>query len=156
RALAKNPEQRWPSCRAFVEALASTASTPLEARRGQTERQPPPSPQHPDFWHAPTEIASTAVLSRKGNPPAAAPPGRGGLVVVVAVLLGLVVLSGLVWWFSAGQAPRDDAKGGLSKAVLPHKDNPPPPQAKPPPEFTNPLGIRFVLVPRGTFWMGGS
>jgi formylglycine-generating enzyme required for sulfatase activity len=157
RALAKDPEQRWPSCRAFVDALANTVSTPPEATRGQTERQPPLPPQHPNFWNAPTEIASTAVLSTTDTlPAAAAPPGRPRPVVVVVVLLGLVVLSGLVWWFTAGQAPRDDTKGGLSKAVVPKKDSPSPPPAKPPPELTNSLGIRFALVPRGTFWMGGS
>src|SRR5262249_10198787 len=45
RALSKKPEERWPSCRAFVQALAATAGTLLPPGGGVTTLLPVSSPR---------------------------------------------------------------------------------------------------------------
>ena len=46
----------------------------------------------------------------------------------------------------------------IEESKRPTAENKPPPEVKPPlpPTFANPLGMKFVLVPKGTGWLGGS
>ena len=46
----------------------------------------------------------------------------------------------------------------IEESKRPTAENKPPPEVKPPlpPTFANPLGMKFVLAPKGTGWLGGS
>src|SRR5262249_6255884 len=59
RALAKHPEGRWPSCRAFVDALVTGA---------QVQRQPPP----PAAAKPGTKLPPPAAVKPAPRPPAPA------------------------------------------------------------------------------------
>jgi serine/threonine protein kinase len=100
RALAKKPEERWPTCRAFVDALRSAAPEPLPA---------PPIEDEPSLPTIPS--SSTPTLS---------PPKRGGLrlrarywVPVLVLLLALSLL--LLLQGSSESSDDDKGKGGQDR-----------------------------------------
>jgi serine/threonine protein kinase len=62
RALAKNPEERFPSCSAFIRALSTVAES--EDVLPSIEETPPPAP-------ASVERAGDETVSNRGNVPAA-------------------------------------------------------------------------------------
>jgi formylglycine-generating enzyme required for sulfatase activity/serine/threonine protein kinase len=77
KALSKKPEQRWPSCRAFVEALPAAAVT-------RAPTAPPPTlpeitvfPKRQSRWYAVGGLALIAALAA-GIVIASLPPGSGG------------------------------------------------------------------------------
>jgi serine/threonine-protein kinase len=88
RALAKHPEDRWPSSAAFVEALegalaprrrataapATAATRPMTSRTRSTTA-PPPRTSAPSSQRS-RAGATPATASQRGRGGAAAPPGR--------------------------------------------------------------------------------
>jgi serine/threonine protein kinase len=90
RALAKKPEQRWPSCRAFAQALAQAARAnpgPVAAPRG---RRPEPEPQV-------ELVRDDAPTPRERRRPQGLGyvPDRSSLS-----LLGLIVVACVAFWVS--------------------------------------------------------
>src|SRR5262249_44937990 len=82
-------------------------------------------------------------------------------VLIGLGLLAAVVLAGVGWGLSGRASP---GATGQREGVRPPEGGPPSPVAgprRPAPgtrllkRFTNALGMKFVLVPRGKFWMGG-
>jgi serine/threonine protein kinase len=73
KALAKKPPDRWPSCRAFVRALAAAEGEPTSARM-----LIPTPPQGPTMEQADLEAAAAAIAvpptARPIKPPSAVPP----------------------------------------------------------------------------------
>jgi WD40 repeat protein len=114
RALSKKPEERWPSCRAFVQALAATVRT----------SEPPPS-----------QVTTLLPASSPRPAPAARAPRRrrwpwlvaAGVLLVVLPACGILAL--LFHWASQPipliAVPRE------ATARHTHRETPPPP-AKPP------------------------
>jgi formylglycine-generating enzyme required for sulfatase activity/serine/threonine protein kinase len=184
RALAKEPADRWPTCRAFVQALAQdtvrgAAPAPPPAR----EEKPFPSPPSPP--PVPTEEAN-------GGPAAASLPGReespspsawrqsprrrrgvmlaGGILLVLlalpAALVCLVVVArngqteGTNLADTAPGRPADRAEGPppTRPAGPPQEPPQPPPADAPreavPKEVVNSIGMKLVLIPAGKFLMG--
>ncbi len=148
KAMAKRPEDRFPTMTAFRLALtaylrdksakspvAAPAPTVVEAvpavlkARKSPSRTIPVSPQPPrrttEEKTPPWKKSRTAVL----------------ILGAVALLIGLV---GLGAW---GMIALQPAPSPTSSAF-----------AKPGDEksFTNPLRMKMVRIPRGTFWMGGG
>ena len=88
RALAKKPEARWPSCRAFVEVLAVASSSTA----------PPPLPLTSTVTRAPQPTARSAgVTWAEADEPASRPvwpwlaAGGAGVLALVIVLIVLAV-----------------------------------------------------------------
>ena len=159
RALSKQPEQRWPSCRQFVAALRGVG----DSDRTQT------APRDRGEASLPT-IPSSAT-------PTVPPPGRGrsghqrllGLVLAGLLLVGAVVV-GLFALSPEGDKPRQDQAGprpskeaGIrptEKSANKDRDKPRPAglqagegpqQGKP---FANSVGMKFAWIEPGTFLMG--
>jgi serine/threonine protein kinase len=79
RALAKKPEDRWPSCRAFVDALMPCIPGIVVTHSSVDTPAPAPLPAPPPVW--------TGV----------APKGVRWEVVAVSVLLALTVAAAVLW-----------------------------------------------------------
>jgi hypothetical protein len=119
RALAKRPEERWPSCGAFVEALEgalaprrraaapTTAATRPMTGRARRTTEPPSRSCHAGAAAAPPsrrgyEAATSTQAARRGGgagttPPsrrgaAAGPPSRRGFGAAAVVALAVVAL----------------------------------------------------------------
>jgi serine/threonine protein kinase len=99
RALAKSPEERWPSCRDFVEALASP---PAPVGEGKTEYLPPESgrPRAETTWPLPARM-------RWGKPALAA----------AVTLLGLALVGVALWRGPSPDAPEGPERGQGSTPV---------------------------------------
>jgi serine/threonine-protein kinase len=184
RALAKKPEERWPSCRAFVEALAAGMAehqaTPLPAVRARpaapaTTPTYEPAPERPAKPRPPERTAH----QRAGTPKPRRTPRRerGGHVsrrwpalpwAVLAALGVLVVFGiGLALLVRSGGKSRDTSR---AEPLAPPQQpkvaelNPPAARAEPPSvavaaaapdrEITNSIGMKLVRIPAGTFLMG--
>jgi formylglycine-generating enzyme required for sulfatase activity len=148
RALAKQPEERWPSCQAFVRALVG-------AVRNENGRLAPPggSTRVPDAGATPMTRGFTGLPETQRPPPI--PPTRiddGRSSRLTAVATGLrrhwlwpfslaVVLAGLAALLIA---PRLRPEAGVNLLA---KD-------EPPKLITNSIGMKLVLVPAGDFLMG--
>jgi serine/threonine-protein kinase len=92
RALAKQPEQRWPSCRAFVQALTASAADPPAAASVPT-RRPLPSPFPVTFVEPILSGSSDRQQpARKARAPSEMKAWKYHLVEVTALLLALAVL----------------------------------------------------------------
>jgi hypothetical protein len=106
RALAKDPEQRFPSCSAFVRALAATDTPIAEPRLGAATvaTAPAPAPAVPVPAAAPT-----------GPPPAAART-RTPLLIGAAVLVVLLALGGVLYAVNANRSPHSTAAGTAGPA----------------------------------------
>lgn len=90
RALAKDPQQRWPSCRAFAEAIRScrplAASVPASASpcsaaspadsHATIPSSGPSFPARPGGGQEPRAGADSISLSRAATPPAALPSNK--------------------------------------------------------------------------------
>lgn len=95
RALAKEPSQRWPSCRDFVEALAQAAggtATPLPHR---------PAVSSSTIDSTVRKIPSPEVLRAVAPQPKAAPTGSAELANLMSVrrllvAVGLLLLGGML------------------------------------------------------------
>ncbi|MCI0460597.1 MAG: SUMF1/EgtB/PvdO family nonheme iron enzyme, partial [Gemmataceae bacterium] len=161
RALAKNPQERWPNCAAFVEALDTARTRSVPAPRPV----PVPRPTKP-------------ISPRPGLPWVI-----GALGLLAAVLLAIVLgrlsssansnpSSSTDPQGRAAQAPplkppqpageNHDKKALPKQAEAPQKGDGkrPPQQPDPGPpgvlphEIKNSIGMRLVLIPAGTFIMG--
>jgi serine/threonine protein kinase len=101
RALAKNPPERWPSCRAFAEALAATAGRNT-SRSGDNSAPVPsvvmPEPRAPQ---PPRQARPVEAPKRRSRPVQQQPLPSAGLwawlvAIVAAILVGWFVLGGPV------------------------------------------------------------
>jgi formylglycine-generating enzyme required for sulfatase activity len=72
RALAKVPEERWPSCRAFVAAVAADAGRP----RPPASRRPAPGPDRGERKHCPSG-GDRPPVPQVGQPPVRTPRPAG-------------------------------------------------------------------------------
>ncbi len=88
RALAKEPGERWPSCRAFVQALAGRAVD----ERAHTLAPMPISPK-----------AETQPGSKERTE--SYPPRRSRRGLTVAVLAGALAVAGVILWASGAFTP---------------------------------------------------
>jgi formylglycine-generating enzyme required for sulfatase activity len=133
RALARTPEDRWPSCRAFVEALEAAARTeaPELSTEGNTKLDGPERPAPPPR----SVTAATAEGLRRR--------WRSG---IAATLLGLTCLAAyaLVPGFGFAPTPPPPPPPHLQRPTAPG-------DAK---VITNTIGMKLVLIPAGTFEMG--
>jgi formylglycine-generating enzyme required for sulfatase activity/serine/threonine protein kinase len=97
RALAKAPGQRWPSCAAFVEALAG-AVRGLPATEDSADSPTLPTRVTPESWRLPVSGEETGPRTLSPTLPTMPRPGRRGSRLAVAlVALILVGLAVAVW-----------------------------------------------------------
>jgi serine/threonine-protein kinase len=113
RALAKRPEQRWPSCRAFVtglEAVAIRADGALATTRqstlvpdtlGRSAEAPEangatklPETEGPESRALPSTVAGASSATTTITAPAVL--GRVRAIILVAIAMGLAILAALV------------------------------------------------------------
>jgi serine/threonine protein kinase len=97
RALAKKPDERWPSCRAFVDALAAAA----------LQHQPAPSSTWPEPL-APALLVGTVIETAPGIPPPPRTKRSRRFTVAVLCLLGLclpVPIGLALYWLARGGFP---------------------------------------------------
>jgi formylglycine-generating enzyme required for sulfatase activity len=175
RALAKRPEERWPSCREFVRALAGAArGTQASALAKETPAGKPaalnmtlpetmiPPPLRPTVVEEKAEVGSS---SPSGD------AGRGHVQAVLAgVALSCVLLVAVFVAYRLGmRSSADTAAGSAPPAVAatpaPRLSEPVPTPARtadlpklqppsPPQEITSTIGMRLVRIPAGEFLMG--
>jgi formylglycine-generating enzyme required for sulfatase activity/serine/threonine protein kinase len=97
RALAKEPNQRWPSCAAFVEALAQAVRRLPPADSADPSPLLPPA-EAPESWRLPLSSHDTAPGPLPPTLPSMPRPGRRGSRMAVALVgLLLVGLAVAVW-----------------------------------------------------------
>jgi serine/threonine protein kinase len=103
RALAKRPEDRWPSCRAFVRALVASGSTSAVApgapprtqpvaggatRLPETEMAPPIAPtQLEDRSPTRVDVATATTIPRHGGMRRLGLAALGALLMILAALM---------------------------------------------------------------------
>jgi formylglycine-generating enzyme required for sulfatase activity/tRNA A-37 threonylcarbamoyl transferase component Bud32 len=135
--LARNPDERPASAREVILRL-------------QQIETPAQQSSQPGLWGD-----TSRLLAESGPGPArarAATRRKWVGVLVGLLVLGAVTLAG-VWggrWGRASLGATEQHEG-----VRPTDGGPPSAVAGSPGRFTNALGMKFVRVPRGTFWMGG-
>src|SRR5262249_9711398 len=98
RAMAKDPEDRWPSCRAFVQALTETPA-PLRTLNRTDGMEPPPlssSTRPAGLGSLPTAVTGATPVQGpwQGGKPRRR-PGRAGGPAPARLRLGM--LRGRVW-----------------------------------------------------------
>ena len=108
RALSKDPEQRFPSCSAFVRALAAT-DTPLSEPRAEAPAAAPPPTIAAAPVATPVAAASAAAASAGARPLR----GRTPLLVGAGVLVVLLALAGVIYAVSAGKHPTSSTQAGV-------------------------------------------
>jgi serine/threonine protein kinase/Tfp pilus assembly protein PilF len=101
RALAKDPPQRYPSCRAFVQALAAVCKVDRASTLLTSPPAPPAAPSETarSPYYQDTRPSPVERTERAAGPPPAAPRRRWPLwlgVVGSVVLLGLLTAQ-VVW-----------------------------------------------------------
>jgi serine/threonine protein kinase len=145
RALSKDPEQRWPNCRTFVEALRAckpggeggVSDLSITPR----ERQGDLSTVHPQSGpvKTPTEPSesgrrlSTPLYAPGGDQ--VPPRGHGVLVAVVGVaLLAAGVVGGIIWYRNQESQPETSRPEPITTKRKP-AENPPVPEPKPQPQL---------------------
>jgi formylglycine-generating enzyme required for sulfatase activity len=182
RMLAKEPAQRYqtpaevaqalaPFCKPAARATAATAPAMARSAGGPTVaagipsrvlRSPQAVPESPtSAAGSPFADLDAGAQPRKSAKAAAAPALAGrlwwmaggamvasvGLLLVGALCGGVLLLRG---WGSNAPASRDVAGPSRSTA----RGNQPTGKDAPQPESPQALGMKFVRVPHGTFWMG--
>ena len=170
KALAKRPEDRYPSCQDLADALGAwldsqakpmrPASVPKkgtwwQAELGRQEEKTRPSAGETGDFGGLIPGVSPAKESEKKKGRASkqgvkrrASGWRGWVgnrwpVVAAAGAAALLVLLGIIIIIKLSIEVKT-SDGTKAQAE------------KPPPRFKNSLGMEFVLVPKGTFWMGGG
>lgn len=129
RALERQPERRFPTCEAFAEAFAGGAGAPTTSRR------------------APSPPAS-------GTPAPRGPRVRGP-GYALGLLAGVLALGAVIWRVLPGDGPR--APAWPSRPEWAHVSDVQQAEAARlgiPVAIENTLGMRFVLIPAGSFTMG--
>ncbi len=94
RALAKEPDKRWPSCRDFVAALHATATgAPLPPAPAGKERAVPEEPTA--AWRSPATPAAPGACGRRRWVPVLSRPwaAASGMIALVAVVAALLMTS---------------------------------------------------------------
>jgi formylglycine-generating enzyme required for sulfatase activity len=143
RALAKKPEERWPSCRAFVEALAAEATRAVAPT--PTTRPAPPSLARTRTQPPPTPKGKLEPRHNPVRPPSLrAPVARSWFWRTVAGLLTLVGFLGLAGLFAL-LAHRNNPGNSSSLATTDKTGSK---------EVTNSIGMKLMLIPAGKFMMG--
>jgi eukaryotic-like serine/threonine-protein kinase len=143
KALSKKPEDRFPNCMSFAEALAA----------GYRQPSAPPPPRMADTPTVVTPMPSQEVPPPSPSPPPAARPShspprrRTMLFAVGGGALGLL-LAGVLWVATQSDDGPVQTKTGDHKEAERPKD----PQA-PPAILTTPTGD-MVLVPAGQARLG--
>ena len=179
RALAKEPEQRYPTMEDFATAVwpEQPVSAPTKGAKGSaTTRRPPPRTRGPVTADTPTEVtnAPTTPIPRSGMKVGAGAPkkSRAGLFVGVAVLAvaGVGGYLALADKQSAAPPPPVSQPTQTTRAPVetvrvtappppvtqtpPRRQTPPPPQTTPPPS----AGQGFITVntePPSTVFIDG-
>jgi formylglycine-generating enzyme required for sulfatase activity len=160
RALSKKPDERWPSCRAFVEALRTAGGAAPLLRADELPTRP--------FQAVPTALPQAAETARGAGDGTAVPPrrrfwGRPLLwVPSVLLLLAVGVVGGWIGLFGPhGSAPGDPGRPPNDQAARdgagPGDGSPPrlnpAAQGKP---FTNSVRMAMVPIRPGAFPMGSA
>jgi formylglycine-generating enzyme required for sulfatase activity/serine/threonine protein kinase len=164
RALAKNAQGRWPSCRAFVAALATAGQKAEVPWRGRPEIA----------TAVPARTAPLAQTVREPQNPRPAQAVREPLnprrhhrwLAGAAIVLALAGLS-LLWLIFGGNAEpqkrglaadqKDPARLAEKSAVIQPESKDPAVEvgtADLPKRFENSIGMKLVLIPKGKFTMG--
>jgi formylglycine-generating enzyme required for sulfatase activity len=169
KALSKEPRERWPTCRAFVEALGRAA--PMDApapprpnedavpttsntseRTGPPPLPPPPAPPRPDGR------SDTTPDAPKGG--TRLPGWRMLLALAAVALVTATVVLGAIWLSGPkGQSgPSSDASQTSRDREVRRdkrdKDGSRPDPKKPAAEFVNTVGMKMVWIEPGEFLMG--
>jgi formylglycine-generating enzyme required for sulfatase activity len=144
RALAKKPAERWPSCKAFVEALAAAG--------GAAPLTPPPSPMV-DPPRSPTEALRIACPSCGARLKVRA-EWWGKRVRCPACQQAFAVPGDLPTRTSPPPIPSPPRVQGKTEQPKPSDDPSPKPAVAGPRRLTNSLGMKLALIPAGTFQMG--
>jgi formylglycine-generating enzyme required for sulfatase activity len=168
RALSKKPQERWPTCRAFVEALGRAAPMAAPASARRAEEVGPTTPGTSEQT-GPPRLAPTAAPQPIG-PTAPVRTSRSGwgmvLTLVALLLLSAGVVLASIWLLGPrgqpgkgtddSRANRDHDGASRDKDRAPPdgnaktKDTTPPPPRKPAPEFTNAVGIKLIWIEPGS------
>lgn len=129
-ALAKEPEDRYPSCTAFADALDEIAD--------ELSQQP----AVPSIGEAPTLVSGPVALASSGveksvepkvdesvepsiDAPPAAPASGGASRVVAAAALALSLSAGAAWWWIGNAEPAPEAEAEAPDVVLEQLGCPP-------------------------------
>jgi formylglycine-generating enzyme required for sulfatase activity len=160
RALSKQPDERWPSCHDFVRALAAaSAATTADVKMCVAPTRTPS-----------LSSADTAgVTQRAGSVRTGARVGRPWVIGAVLASLAMLMLGVLVLapgWVGFGTRPQSTPQSAEQPPTRPGPSEPTAasqgPAAAPARDSgaaeweRNSIGMRFVRVPGGTFWMGGG
>ncbi len=98
RGMAKDPAQRYPSCRDFVEDLANVFGMATQERRtGNTPRiHVPPAPAAEDQ----ETIAITSEVAREKSQTRESQPPRRLMMIPVAAGAVILAIAGAAWWIA--------------------------------------------------------
>jgi formylglycine-generating enzyme required for sulfatase activity len=147
RALSKDPDQRWESCQDFVAAVTE-ANTSISQQATKIES--------PDTRrNSPVTLLPAIILNHKGG----ADRKRsffGKWLLSIGVFVFPFIAVGVFLLNQTNSKNDIDPKGANAKSSAksqPTENGPFVPKGTLTKEFTNAIGMRFVLVPGGTFWM---
>jgi serine/threonine-protein kinase len=124
RAMAKRPEDRFASAKAFAEAIRAAMTRQAEPRVAETEATmvsaPPPPPPPPAG--VTTASPQRAVAADHSPPRAKMPVIAGGVAFALLVMIG-----GGAWWLLRSSAPPlpSLARIGVATPQSPPRDNSP-------------------------------
>ena len=167
RALSKEPDERWPGCKAFVAALAKG----MAGRTSRGERAAATAGSATRTQPVERLLVSACLLRCRARKPIQAAAGGAGRWSPPCsrsrpwpgLCPGVV---GLRWQGTARPDCADNFTGaaeaerqGQEPVVAPPKPpsrGPQTPAAPAGPSYENSIGMRFVRVPKGKFWMGGG
>jgi formylglycine-generating enzyme required for sulfatase activity len=168
RALAKKPEERWPTCREFVRALVAARSG--DARRSsrsgsgsptQGASKPPKTEGPAPFPNIRIDEESPSAVGAEKAAPGFRKGWFVGLVALAAILAGLLAVIAIPRLLPTSERAPQTSPEIVAKDTnrdLPKKSEPGPPVGKPreepPKSITSKAGVKLVLIPAGQFEMG--
>ena len=144
RALAKNPGDRFPSCLAFVEALAAALGVALAPVSGGRGRPPAPR-QHLEPVSTAADVPEKTTVITGSKP---APPKSSGRRILIAgvILIGLALAAAISMFFYLREPATDSSP---PPTPYPTAALPTPAPEAPPPLLTPPPPLPAV-VPQET------
>ncbi len=136
RAMAKRPEQRFPTAAAFAQALHAAQATPVDSESDATVVQvpaaaPPPVPPAPPAEPAPPPRAAPQLVAAPLAPASAAEPASRSGVAMFGGIGAAIVAAGAVAWFLFAASPQAPTVPPVTIARAP--ESMPAPPANPPP-----------------------